>query len=50
MFCVVYVHLQQLQQIQAFGVWDQAACIRALEETGGDVEAAIELLVNEGIM
>lgn len=41
---------QQLQQIQEFGVWDQAACIRALEETGGDVEAAVELLVNEGIM
>ncbi|XP_062517078.1 ubiquitin-like protein 7 isoform X2 [Corticium candelabrum] len=41
---------QQLEQIQEFGVWDQAACIHALDETGGDVEAAIELLANQGII
>eukprot|EP00118_Oscarella_pearsei_P004228 m.17709 g.17709 ORF g.17709 m.17709 type:complete len:312 (+) comp27540_c0_seq1:9-944(+) len=35
----------QLVQLRAMGITDEAACIRALEETRGDVEAALNLLM-----
>jgi ubiquilin len=38
------IYATQLGQLSAMGLWDSAKNIRALRSTGGNVEAAIELL------
>lgn len=39
----------QLAQLRGMGVVDEAACVHALEATGGNVEAALEVLLGSGV-
>ena len=37
----------QLMQLHSMGISDDAACLQALEATGGDLEAALEILYSK---
>ena len=37
----------QLIQLHSMGISDNAACLQALEATGGDLEAALEILYSK---
>ena len=39
--------IYQLIQLHAMGITDDAACLQALEATGGDLEAALEILYSK---
>ena len=39
--------LSQLMQLHSMGISDDAACLQALEATGGDLEAALEILYSK---
>lgn len=41
------VYQSQLQQLQDMGITDEPASLRALQATGGDVQAALELLFGD---
>ena len=37
----------QLIQLHSMGISDDSACLQALEATGGDLEAALEILYSK---
>ena len=46
-----FVLFSQLEQLHIMGITDDAACLHALEATGGDIQAALEILLgsNSGL-
>ena len=37
-------YMAHLEQLHMMGITDDAACLHALEATGGDLQAALEIL------